>query len=228
MSVLVVVHLAQQYLGNILLLNFGLWPIGEFYVAQGVAGRVVLDFQIWQLFTYSLLHSGTLHLFSNIFGLWMFGTRLEQVWGGRRFLLFYTICVLSGAVTNLLVIWTPTCRKMERAQLRIVSRRSIPMRRQKKSTLKFLVDVGPPTIRVALLRTTPIFSIFRRIALSFILGGTPHYSPSRRQLISADPPRKWRFGRSSTYLHSLHRIIRRNPIHGPSEETSSEPRLAVS
>ena len=102
-AVLLVVHIAQEWFRNILLMNFALWPIGEFYVAQGVGGREVLDFQIWQLFTHSLLHSGTLHLFINIFGLWMFGSRLEEDWGGRRFLLFYTICVLSGAVTHILV-----------------------------------------------------------------------------------------------------------------------------
>ena len=36
-------------------------------------------------------------------GLWMFGGELEQVWGQKRFLLFYVASVIAAALTQLLV-----------------------------------------------------------------------------------------------------------------------------
>jgi len=49
---------------------FALWPLGS-------------GFAPWQLVTYALLHGGLLHLAFNMYGLWMFGSPLEQVWGAR-------------------------------------------------------------------------------------------------------------------------------------------------
>ena len=37
-----------------------------------------------------------LHLFFNMFTLWMFGKTLENVWGGKRFLTFYMITGLGA------------------------------------------------------------------------------------------------------------------------------------
>ncbi len=47
---------------------------------------------LWQPFTYMWLHGGAMHIFFNMFALWMFGGTLESVWGARRFLRFYLIC----------------------------------------------------------------------------------------------------------------------------------------
>jgi membrane associated rhomboid family serine protease len=38
-----------------------------------------------------------------MFALFMFGRGLELYWGGRRFLIYYFVCVLSAAITQLLV-----------------------------------------------------------------------------------------------------------------------------
>ena len=67
-----------------------LWPLGA-------------GFWPWQLVTYMFLHGGFLHLFFNMFALWMFGMELEHLWGSRRFLIFYLICGIAGGLTNLLV-----------------------------------------------------------------------------------------------------------------------------
>src|SRR5689334_21317888 len=49
------------------------------------------DFGIWQLFTYMFLHAPEMpqHIIFNMLVLWMFGSPLEQVWGARRFIIFY-------------------------------------------------------------------------------------------------------------------------------------------
>lgn len=53
---------------------------------------------VWQLFTYMFLHGGFWHLILNMFIIWMFGSQLEAVWGGERFLRYYIICGLGGAL----------------------------------------------------------------------------------------------------------------------------------
>jgi membrane associated rhomboid family serine protease len=53
---------------------------------------------VWQLVTYMFLHGGIFHLAINMFIIWMFGTPLERLWGSSRFLKFYFVCGLGGAV----------------------------------------------------------------------------------------------------------------------------------
>jgi membrane associated rhomboid family serine protease len=79
-----------------LMLNFALWPYG------GVGSAPA--FQPWQLLSYAFLHGGFPHLFLNMFALYMFGSEIERLMGGRRFLLYYTVCVLSAALMQLLVL----------------------------------------------------------------------------------------------------------------------------
>jgi len=81
------------------LMHFALWPPGEY----AVHGGGTVGFQAWQLISYGFLHANFAHLFFNMFALWMFGRVIEQVWGGSRFLLYYTVCILGAAVTQLLV-----------------------------------------------------------------------------------------------------------------------------
>ncbi len=69
---------------------FALWPIGA-------------GFAPWQLATYALLHGGLLHLAFNMYGLWMFGTQLEYLWGPRRFLQYYAASVLMAGLVQLVV-----------------------------------------------------------------------------------------------------------------------------
>ncbi len=46
-------------------------------------------FRPWQFVTHMFLHGGFGHLFTNMFGLIMFGPLLEQLWGAKRFTFFY-------------------------------------------------------------------------------------------------------------------------------------------
>lgn len=61
-------------------------------------------FQPWQLVTHMFLHGGFSHIFFNMLALWMFGAVLENVWGSKRFLIFYLICGLGAALMHLLFL----------------------------------------------------------------------------------------------------------------------------
>jgi membrane associated rhomboid family serine protease len=58
-------------------------------------------FQPWQLVTHMFLHGDFGHIFGNMLALWMFGAILENVWGPKRFLIFYAVCGLGAAVIHL-------------------------------------------------------------------------------------------------------------------------------
>lgn len=62
-------------------------------------------FQPWQILTHLFLHGGIGHLFANMFGLWMFGSVLENLWGPKRFLTFYFLCGFGAALLQLVSLW---------------------------------------------------------------------------------------------------------------------------
>ena len=56
------------------------------------------DFMPYQLLTYMFMHANFEHIFFNMFALWMFGNTLENIWGSKRFLLFYIVCGLGAGI----------------------------------------------------------------------------------------------------------------------------------
>src|SRR6056297_1959947 len=58
------------------------------------------QFRIWQPLTHVFMHGGIGHLFFNMFGLVMFGSVLESVWGERKFLVFYFISALGAMLLH--------------------------------------------------------------------------------------------------------------------------------
>ncbi|KGL63704.1 rhomboid family intramembrane serine protease [Polaribacter sp. Hel1_85] len=46
-------------------------------------------FGIWQYVTHMFMHGSFGHILFNMYGLWAFGTPLEQMWGKKRFIFFY-------------------------------------------------------------------------------------------------------------------------------------------
>ena len=77
---------------------FALWPLDS---AAATAGEV--GFAPWQLVTYAFLHGSLLHIGFNMLALYMFGSAVERVFGERRYLVYYFVCVVSAAATQLLV-----------------------------------------------------------------------------------------------------------------------------
>jgi membrane associated rhomboid family serine protease len=83
------VYLLQQVAPQPMAALFALWPLGSSL------------FRPWQLITYAFLHGNFAHIFFNMFALFMFGRALEAYWGGRRLVIFYLVCVLTAALTQL-------------------------------------------------------------------------------------------------------------------------------
>lgn len=84
------VFVAQMILGSGFSMMLALWPLGD-------------GFMPWQILTYGFVHGGLSHIFFNMFGLSMFGGEIERVWGGRRFLNYYLVCVVSAGLSQLTV-----------------------------------------------------------------------------------------------------------------------------
>jgi membrane associated rhomboid family serine protease len=66
-------------------------------------------FRPHQFVSYMFLHDpspngGFWHIASNMFMLWMFGATLENMWGGKRFLIFYMVCGIGAAFCHVLVL----------------------------------------------------------------------------------------------------------------------------
>ena len=87
----VAAFLLEQVFGNAFTGWFALWPLGS-----GL-------FMPWQVASYAFLHGNLTHLAFNMFGLWMFGSELERVWGSRRLGIFYAASVLAAAAAQLAV-----------------------------------------------------------------------------------------------------------------------------
>jgi membrane associated rhomboid family serine protease len=89
----VALYLLELVAAPFLLLHFALWPLAS------------PAFRPWQLLTYGFLHdpSSVWHIFFNMFALYMFGRTLEGYWGGRRFLIYFLVCVLAAGLTQLIV-----------------------------------------------------------------------------------------------------------------------------
>lgn len=100
---------------NLLIIN------GLVYLAQITLGQMMGDkltdlfalhywrsdlFRPHQLVTHLFMHSpqSPWHLIMNMFTLWMFGATLENVWGPKRFLIFYMVCGLGAALCHMGVL----------------------------------------------------------------------------------------------------------------------------
>ncbi len=56
----------------------------------------------WTIVTYMFVHGGLWHIGFNMLSLWMFGPRIEHIWGARSFTYFYLWCGIGGAIAHLL------------------------------------------------------------------------------------------------------------------------------
>lgn len=61
------------------------------------------NFRIWQFVTNIFMHGGFAHILFNMYALWAFGTPLEQMWGQKKFYLFFFLAGIGAAVIYTLV-----------------------------------------------------------------------------------------------------------------------------
>ena len=94
-------YLLEIYAGGQLINALALWPLG--LSGPTVFGASAPHFQWWQLVTYSFLHGSVMHLLLNMYALWLFGSRMENVWGSKAFALYYFVCVIGAGLVQLVV-----------------------------------------------------------------------------------------------------------------------------
>ena len=62
-------------------------------------------FKPWQVITHMFMHGNFTHLLFNMYALWMFGSVLEQLWGPKKFLLYFFVTGLGAAALHMGVQW---------------------------------------------------------------------------------------------------------------------------
>lgn len=100
-------------LKNLIIINFIVYFAGMVLKQYGIDITDIFglhyfqsdNFQVHQIITYMFLHSyGSFqHILFNMFGLFMFGRVLEQVWGSKRFLQYYMITGIGAGVIQMIV-----------------------------------------------------------------------------------------------------------------------------
>lgn len=75
------------------------------------------DFKAFQFVTYLFMHGDLAHLFFNMFAVWMFGSVLENVWGPKRFLIYYLITGFGAGLIQYLVFYLQMAPFLETVNL---------------------------------------------------------------------------------------------------------------
>ena len=87
------------YVATVSLASLGINLVDYFGLHQIQSSK----FYPHQLITHFFMHGSIPHLFFNMFALWMFGKTLENIWGPKRFLIYYFVTALGAALLHILV-----------------------------------------------------------------------------------------------------------------------------
>jgi len=68
-----------------------------------IPALVMSKFYVWQLGTYMFLHGGFFHIFLNMYALMLFGIPVEQLWGSKKFVLYYLFTGIGAGVTIFII-----------------------------------------------------------------------------------------------------------------------------
>ncbi len=63
----------------------------------------ILGGQLYRLVSVTLVHGGYLHLFLNLYALWIIGPIVESIWGKRLFVVFYVLTALGASTASFLI-----------------------------------------------------------------------------------------------------------------------------
>lgn len=106
------------------------------------------EFHLYQFVTYMFMHdsssfsNGFMHIFFNMFALYMFGALLDKVMGMKRFILFYVVCGIGAGVVQELV-WHLTDGNITEDFVRLVDEYGQTIRTMpRQEYLNMLVTVG--------------------------------------------------------------------------------------
>lgn len=91
---ILVANVLAYFLFNVLLAS----QFGRVLDWLALSSSGVLHGRVWQVGTYMFLHGSFLHLFWNMFVVWMFGSQVERVWGKEAFLRYYLITGIGSGL----------------------------------------------------------------------------------------------------------------------------------
>ncbi len=72
-------------------------------LGPGLQCVLTADPHWWTLLTSMFMHGGWLHVIGNMWFLWVFGNNIEDSMGHARFVVFYLLCGVAAAATQILV-----------------------------------------------------------------------------------------------------------------------------
>jgi len=78
-------------------------------------------FKPFQFITYIFMHGDIAHIFFNMFAVYIFGQVLEQVWGPKRYLIFYIACGLGAALAQYIIMHFEISQVLQNVNLAIES-----------------------------------------------------------------------------------------------------------
>lgn len=84
----IIIYLLQAIFSPAIVYYFGLTP-----------AIVLTKFYAWQLVTYMFLHGNFFHIFLNMYALMLFGIPVEQLWGPKKFLIYYFFTGIGAGIT---------------------------------------------------------------------------------------------------------------------------------
>lgn len=90
---------------SLLIINIGFFIL-TLVLGQGTANVLALyyfeseNFRIYQIATHFFMHAGFMHIFFNMYALVMFGSYVERLWGGNKFLFYYLFCAMGAAIIH--------------------------------------------------------------------------------------------------------------------------------
>lgn len=93
LNILVFIPSLIRPVNNLMTEYLSVFPISFWYMIQ-----------LWRPISYQFLHSGLFHIFFNMLVLFFFGPMLEQIWGSRRFAIFYLACGAAGGIVYTLLV----------------------------------------------------------------------------------------------------------------------------
>ena len=96
-------------------------------------------FKPHQLITHMFMHGSFTHILFNMLALWMFGSILENLWGSKRFLVFYMLCGLGAALMHLGVLYMEMDKVMDYFQ-------QLPFDQQQQLLYSDRFKVNTPTV----------------------------------------------------------------------------------
>lgn len=108
-------RLLPEVVKNLLIINGIMYLATMILMQKGVDLIDVLGlhyissekFKAYQFITYMFMHDNTsiMHILLNMLALYMFGSAVENVWGGKRFLIFYILTGLGAALAHYAIVY---------------------------------------------------------------------------------------------------------------------------